>query len=259
MRVEGAALQEAILTFLDEHARWPAFESLAQDPATTARLINAIAALTAAAAAMPEPVCVPDTVEKWALNDEEAVRLEALSDGREYSDDDIAFLGAVFEQNCPKPCLRPYLESQLRWAALAILNGMYANAGILLRSSLELLANLASRRAGSPRAKISGLAFLSPRERDRLKEAWDKLAARREPFQRRGERICAALSAYGPAAYHRGRFQSSVELLEQVVDFYLVVAREHFGLEAGKLQQGPGVDWAIFPMLLRHEGGQSLG
>jgi hypothetical protein len=120
-----------------------------------------------------------------------------------------------------------------------------------MRSVFELLINLATTQSGGMSKRVDGVPYLTLDEKRTIKRTWKELCSWGHPYEKWLENICPIYISYKPIMYHPKHFEGCVNLLEKIIDIYLVVSKEYFGMDTDRLREknkGGLIDFSAFPI-----------
>ena len=96
--------------------------------------------------------------------------------------------------------------------------------------------------------RIYGIEFFNQREKHKIKILWDELCSWGHPYEKWLKNMCSVFISYGPI-YHKEHFENCMKFLESIFDIYLVICKEHFGMDVNKLGNSEKKrDFSKFPM-----------
>ncbi len=165
------------------------------------------------------------------VTEDDINRLEEITcNGHQWRENDDLFFGKLLAKTCNKKCLLPFLYRQLNWVCISMLAAQYLSSLIIMRSSLELLINVATpKRSGGMTERIRSIEYLSSNEQDQIKGLWDTLCSWDHPYEKWLKKICTKYIMYKPI-HHMALFEECAGLFDKILDVYCIMAIEHFQL-----------------------------
>ena len=130
--------------------------------------------------------------------------------------------------------LMTYLEKEVNWIVISILSASYLSANILMRAVFELLIGIATKNTESMSKRIDSITFLSNTEKKKMKKIWNKLCSWGHPYSKWEREICPIYVSHEPL-YHPKLCKESIEILEELIGFWLVSVIEKFKIDKTKL------------------------
>lgn len=120
-----------------------------------------------------------------------------------------------------------YLDKEINWVAVSILSASYISAFIIMRSILELLIAIATKKTGRMNERINNIAFLLPEEKKKTKKLWGELCGWTHPYSKWLKEICPIFISHKPI-YHPKLLEKCLEKLELIADLFMVIVIEKF-------------------------------
>lgn len=129
-----------------------------------------------------------------------------------------------------------YLGREINWVAISILSASYISANILMRSILELLIGIATKKTGGKmRDRIEEISFLLNEEKEQVLELWKELNKWAHPYGKWTKEVCPIYVSQEPM-YHHNLSHQSLEKLEKLVDVLLTIALENFEIDGRSIR-----------------------
>ncbi len=242
-------LKKLILDYLEECTSNPAIKSIEENIFVAYKLGNVLVTLKASEKLIGLSGYSLSPVQGLNIDNKDAERLKCLSNREDFSEDDLSFLSRLTAKTCSKRCLLPFIDNQVNWIVVSLMCSSYLSSIILMRSVFELLINIATTRSGGMSARIEKVPFFEPDEKRTIKKTWDELCSWSHPYERWLKNMCPIYVSYKPTMYHPEHFKNCVNLLEKVIDIYLVVSKEHFGMDVSTLEKERlPIDISAFPL-----------
>lgn len=229
-------LQKVIGSYLDSIVKAPAFETVEKDFSSQDRLADALTILNVVLTAISKKDSFIDNeyfkrLTPTQLREHEEILIEFIDTG-EFNDK----VKNILVEGRVKKHLFAYVSKELNWVVVSILSASYISANIIMRSLLELLIGIATNEKGSMNTRISGISFLSQDERENIKNLWHEFCAWSHPYQKWEKEVCPIFVLHKPMYYVR-LCQQSIDKLERIIDFLLIIAVEKCSLDYQKLTE----------------------
>lgn len=143
------------------------------------------------------------------------------------------------------------MENQVNWILISILSTSYLNSMILMRSTFELLINITTEfEDAGMKKRIGGISFFSSNEKNEIFKFWKHLCDWNHPYREWINNICPIFISHKPL-YHPRLFKITITSLEKLMDIYLVIAKEHYGMNMNKfneLKKSAPLDLSYYPL-----------
>ncbi len=164
------------------------------------------------------------------VTEDDISRLGKLACKDQWDENDGSYFGKILSKTCDKKCLLPFIYRQLNWICISILAAQYLSSIIIMRSSLELLINLATPdRSSGMKKRIESLTYLSNSEHKQIYRLWEILCSWDHPYEKWLKNICTTYMMHKPL-HHMGYFEECASLFDKMLDVYCIIAIEHFHL-----------------------------
>jgi len=112
-----------------------------------------------------------------------------------------------------------------------------------MRSIFELTINLlANNTEVGMSEKIDNISFFDDNQKRGIKKTWRSLCSWSHPYEKWLKNMCSRYMAH-PPLYHPEHFKTSIEFLEEVMDLFLVVCKEHFKMNIKNLGKRIETQW----------------
>lgn len=253
-----AHLKGLICDYLEGYTSRPAMESIEENIFVAYKLGNILMVLMESNKLIGTMGYDFSAEQSSATSEDDIQRLKEIVEGEECSECDIDFLAGMTGMTCSKKCLLPYIDRQMNWVVISILSASYLSSTILMRSLFEILVNLSTTADEGMGEKIDNIPFIQKGEGKQIKKMWRQLCSWSHPYKKWLRDICPIYMEHRPI-YHPKHFEECVDLLEKVIDLYLVVCKEHFGMDVSLFADAAikhPIDLSNFPLFRgRIEGG----
>ncbi|MFC1864975.1 hypothetical protein ACFLYG_04030 [Chloroflexota bacterium] len=242
-------LKEYIINYVERHTTKPAIEAVEDNIFIHHKLANSLVTFNKSIDLLGPISYVPSPVQD--LDNEDIEKLSCLTKEEELCEDDVAFICHLTAKTCSKKCLLPFIDNQMSWIAVSIICASYLSSIILMRSVFELLINIATTQSGGMSKRIDAIPYIELDEKKTIKKTWDELCSWSHPYEKWLRNMCPIYISYKPTLHHPVHFKNCVNLLERTIDIFLVVSKEHFGLDINdfhtKINKIP-IDLTAFPL-----------
>jgi len=246
-------LKKLISGYLQEYTLNPAVKSIEEDVFVAYKLGNVLVTLKVSEQLIGDIGYKLSPVQSLNVDKKDIQRLESIVERDECRQCEIDFIGHLESMTCSKSCLLPYIDKEINWIVVSILCSSYLSSLILMRSVFELLINISTTQNGGMSAKVEGIPFFEDEEKRAIKRTWKELCSWGHPFKKWLENFCPIYISHKPI-YHPRHFEDCVNLLERILDVYLVISKEHFGMNINafreKREEVP-MDFSNFPLFQR--------
>lgn len=243
-------LKGLISDYLENHTLQPAMKSIDENVFVAYRLGVILIALKESER-LVGGIGYQFSQEQSLRTSENDIRmLESIVKDKRCSQCEIDFFGKLISTTCSKKCIMPYIQKQVDWIVVSTLSASYLSSMILLRSVFEVLVNLSTTVNEGMSDRIDHMHFLQNEEKGKIKKIWKELSSWNHPFKKWLSEMCPIYVAHGPV-YHQKHFEKCVELLEKIIDIYLIVCGEHFGMDVSLFADAAiehHIDLSSFPL-----------
>ena len=222
-------VKEYVLQYVENQTSKPALVSIDENPQVALKLGNLLVAFSACERSIGNRQFDFSSRTNSSISQNDIDRLEIITKNECFSEDDKVHLGHLIQTSCSKPCLIPYVSKQMNWIFISILSAHYLSSMILMRSIFELIIDLLANAKGGMSAKIQSISLFDDNQKSDIKKSWNNLCSWSHPYNKWLKNMCSRYMAL-PPLYHPEHFKTSVELLEEVIDLFLVLCKEHFNM-----------------------------
>jgi hypothetical protein len=249
-----ARLRQVVEKYLDLNVKTPAFQTI-KDFNVQERLANMLLLVDASAKLILASGSdfVGDYLQTHKITKEEWERqidilVRAVYAGK--TDREAIEITNLFRT---RKNLLPYLTRELDWVVVSILSASYISASIIMRSILELLIGISTTSSGTTGSRIREIRFLSTEEKRLVLKLYRHLCGWTHPYGKWTKEICPVFISKRPM-YHPRLYKQSLKELEEIVDLFLTIGIEKFGISKDsilKLVKRYKIDTSGLPLFLK--------
>jgi len=235
-------LREVVTTYLRDQVTNPSLETVEQDFHAQDTLASLLLVVQTSSRLVREKGLGFDKHFLASLPREEIEkRIEALGEFLESGhgcllagEEDYTEAREYLVSDSSQKHLLAYFGREVNWIVVSVLSASYISSLILMRSAFELLVGIATRKTGAMKERLATIPFLREEETKTLLKLWYRLCGWGHPYGRWVKEVCPYYVARAPQ-YHPGLCATCFKELQEIVDFFMVVALEKYEIPVGDL------------------------